>query len=140
MAVRHTRRFDALPAPADVATLGYDGLVAAKCAAADHLDTADDFNAAATALQPLHRAMVARLEALAELDPRVVGWVAAAVARRHPGRRTPGDLAAAESALALAAIRASSYPTESGHVGRGPFRELSVTSTINPQQETHQCQ
>lgn len=114
---------------AEVAELTYGGLVAAWATVADRYAAPDPgltkFNAACDE----RRRLTARLEVLAEDEPRVVGLVAAAVARRHPGRRTPGDLDEAESALALAAVRASSYPTEAGHVGRGPFRELSVTST-----------
>lgn len=112
-----------------IAELDYAGLIAARAAVDARHDGPDPgltrFNAACDEW----RRLTARLEVLAEDDPRVVGLVAAAVARRHPGRRTPGDLAAAESALALAAIRASSYPTEYGHVGRGPFAGLTSTPT-----------
>lgn len=112
----------------EVAELDYAGLIAARAAVDARHDGPDPgltrFNTACDEW----RRLTARLEVLAEDDPRVVGLVAAAVARRHPARRTPGDLDEAESALALAAMRASSYPTAAGHIGRGPFAGLTVRS------------
>ncbi|MGI8936897.1 MAG: hypothetical protein ACR2JF_01540 [Iamia sp.] len=122
---------------AEVDELDYDGLIAARAAVDARYDGPDPgltkFNAASGGRGWL----VARLEVLAEEDPRVVGWVAAAAARRHPGRRQPGDLAAVESALAIAAVRRAMYLTDEGPVGRrGPFCELTVTPspTTTPDQ------
>lgn len=122
----------ALPTPESVATFTYGQMVAAQCAVNDHLNAAAgvNFTDAFCALQPLHWALVDRLEALAEEDPRVVTWVAAAEGRRHPGRRQDGDLDAAESALAGSAIRAVMYlKTEGGCGRRGPFAALTHTQS-----------
>lgn len=108
-----------------VAGLDYDDLVSAWAAVDARHAGPDPGLRKFAAAQVERRRLTGRLETIAADDPRVVGDVAAAVARRHPARRTPGDLAAAESRLALAAIRASSFPTAAGHVRRGPFAELT---------------